>query len=289
MNPFDHPPTEPPVSLDPPSVAAPGGHDGPRRGRMALAALAAAGLVGGGIVAAGQFASADRPSLDAVETGAVATGAGETAVGETDAGEPTPPAPDGDERDGGLPSIDGEIVIDDGDGEPFVLDLGRIGECLGPIFGAGPLVDGDDGLPPMPFDLMPFDLMPFDEEFEQRMQEFLDELPMEELEGLDDGVRIFGSGGSTITVVGPDGVEIVDLGEGDATVTIDQTDGELTIETDGDATVSELPDFGQLLPGLGDLDLEDLDGEDWSDRLPFDPEAIESCLEDLGEAGPGES
>lgn len=271
MNPFEQPPTEPPVSLDPPSATAPGGgHDGPRRGRMAIAALAAAGLVGGGIVVAGQLASADRPSLDAAET----------------VEEPTPDAPAPDEGDGegeddggGLPSIDGEIVIDDGDGEPFVLDLGRIGECLGPIFGGGPM---SEGLPPL-------DGFPFGEDFEQRMEEFLDELPMDQLEGLDDGVRIFGSGGSTVTVVGPDGVEIIDLGEGDATVTIEQSDGELTIETDGDATVGELPDLGGLLPELDLGELGEFDIEDWGDRLPFDPDAIESCFDELGDVGSSDS
>lgn len=281
MNPFDQPPTEPPVSLDPPGAAASGGHDGPRRGRMALAALAAAGLVGGGIVVAGQFASADRPSLDAAET--------VDAPAPEQSGDDEPAPSDGDGRDGELPSIDGEIVIDDGDGQPLVLDLGRIAECLGPIFGGHEW--SAEGLPPMPFD----------EQFEERMQDFLDELPMDELEGLDDGVRIFGSGGSTITVVGPDGVEIIDLGEGDATVTIEQSDGELTIETDGDATVAELPDVGQLLPGLGELDLGELDLgeldlgeldlgeldlEDWSGQLPFDPGAIGSCLDELGGTGP---
>lgn len=262
MNPFDQPPTGPPAY--PPSVAAPGGPEGPRRGRMALAALAAAGLVGGGIVVAGQFASADRPSLDAAAT--------------VDDPAPEPDVPDGD----GVPSIDGEIVIDDGDGEPFVLDLGAISACLAPIFEGGPLFGGEGA--PL-----------FDEEFEQRMEEFLDGLDLSELgelgelDALDDGVRIFGSGGSTVTVVGPDGVEIIDLGDGDATITIEQTDGELTIETEGDATIVELPDLGQLLPDLGELDLGELDLgeldlgdlEDWGDRLPFDPEAIESCLGDL--------
>jgi hypothetical protein len=288
MNPFDQPPTEPPaslappVSLDPPNGSGRGGSDGPRRGRMALAALAAAGLVGGGIVVAGQFASADEPSLDATAS-----------VDEPGDDVPTPERgaePDDESDDGtgeGWPSIDGEIVIDDGDGDPFVLDLGALGECVGPILRGGSLFDLDgewDGEGRTP--------MPFDDEFHQRMEEFLEELPWDDLGDLelgdgfpgelhDDGVRIFGSGGSMITVVGPDGVEVIDLGEGDATVTIEQRDGELTVETDGDATVSDLPGVGELLPGLGEWDPQELEDLDLSELLPFDLDEIESCLDDL--------
>ena len=282
MNPFDQPPAGTPVSADPPSVGGHGGHETPRRGRMALAALAAAGLVGGGIVVAGQFASADdRPSLAASDT--------TDEIRDQTTDEPTPDAPSSDEGlgDVGLPSIDGEIVLDDGSGEPLVIDLGAIAECFGPIFGGGPLFGPDgEGVPPAPFD----------DEFAQRMEEFLDGLPLDELgeldldgldlEGLDpdDGVRIFGSGGSMITVVGPDGVELIDLGEGDATVTIDQTDGELTIETDGDATVSDLPAFGDLGElGLEDFDLGELGLGEWQPlhELPF-LDDIRSCLDDEG-------
>lgn len=290
MNPFDRPPTAPPVSSDPPASQHPsgGGHDGPRRGRMALAALAAAGLVGGGVVVAGQFASADRPALDAAAT------VDEPADEPSESDEPSDePAPESDERsesdepaesdersepDGtgdGVPSVEGEIVIDVGDGEPLVLDLGEIGECLGPILDGGPMHEWDreaDGEGP------------FDDEFHQRMEEYLDTLPWGELGDLeDDGVRIFGSGGSTITVVGPDGVEVIDLGEEDATVTIEQRDGELSIETEGDATVSGLPDLGgldldELPPGeMGELDIGGF--------LPFDLDAIESCLDDIDGGG----
>jgi len=274
MNPFDQPPTEPPVSFDPPSATPSGG--GPRRGRMAWAALAAAGLVGGGIVVAGQLASADDSVPDVAEQPAEEEQTGDEQTGDEQTGD----------EDAGRPSIDGEIVLDDGDGDPLVIDLGAIGECLGPIFESGPLFDGGpmsewdgEGMPPL-------DELPFPPEFEQRMEEFLDDLSIDDLEGLDDGVRIFGSGGSTVTVVGPDGVEVIDLGEGDATITIEQSGGELTIETEGDATVAELPDFGQFLPelgesGSGELDLGELDPEQWSDQLPFELGDIESCLDDL--------
>lgn len=277
MNPFDQPPTEPPVSLDPPSVAGRSGADGPRRGRMALAALAAAGLVGGGIVVAGQFASADeQPSLGAAAVDEPAPDETDDAP-VTDEDDAEPDA----ETGGDMPTIDGEIVIDDGDGDPFVLDLGELGDCIGPIFRGGPMFDpdgewGGEGRPSTPFD----------DEFHQRMEEFLEDLPWDELGELgidDDGVRIFGSGGSMITVVGPDGVEVIDLGDGDATVTIEQTDGELKVETDGDATVSELPDLGEMLPNLGEMDLGELEDRDLSGLLPFDLDEIESCLDDLND------
>lgn len=300
MNPFEQPPTTPPVSLDPPAVIGHGGPDGPRRGRMALAALAAAGLVGGGLVVAGQFASADRPSLE--ETVAVGDDTSTTLPDDDTTGEPGDDRNDGspDERDDEAPTVDGQIVIDVGDGEPTVIDLGELeghvtdlSECLGgPMLGGGRLFDLDLG------EIGPADPEgPFGEEFEQRMEEFLDELPWDELGDLDlgeldDGVRIFGSGGSTVTVVGPDGVEVIDLGEGDATVTIEQTDGELTIEADGDATVSELPDLGEIFrhgPGPhgpvdpGQLDLGELDlGElGLAELLPFDLDELGDCLDEL--------
>lgn len=252
MSPFDQPPSGLPVPLDPPSGTGPGGHDGPRRGRMALAALAAAGLVGGGIVVAGQIVSADRPTL------------GEQS---TEEGDETPGGEVGGERADGDPGrlpIDGEIVIDDGDGDPLVLDLGALAECLGPILHGGPLAGGDGSPRPL-----------FDEDFQQRMEDFLDGLPHDGPDGhaADDGVRIFGSGGSTVMVVGPDGVEVIDLGDGDATVTVEQRGGELAVETDGDATVAELPEFGDLLPHPHG----DMPGA-WGGGLPFDLGSIEECL-----------
>ena len=285
MNPFDQPPTAPPVSLDPPSGAGRPGADGPRRGRMALAALAAAGLVGGGIVVAGQFASADEPSLGAaaaVEEPADDT-TDEPADDTTDepADDTTDEPADDTTDDGGeepaddadRPIIDGEIVIDDGDGDPFVLDLGELGECVGPILRGGPMFDRDGEGPRR---------RPFDEDFHRRMEEFLDGLDLDGLGEMgDDGVRIFGSDDSTVTIVGPDGVEVIDLGEDDATVTIEQRDGELTIETEGDVTVSdvaELPDLGELLPDLGELE----GGEHPMPALPGLPD-LGSCLDDLDE------
>ena len=63
MEPFDLPPSTPPVSFDPPEPAR--SH---RRWRTPLVALTTAGMVVGGIVVAGRFASADRPALDGAAT-----------------------------------------------------------------------------------------------------------------------------------------------------------------------------------------------------------------------------
>ena len=140
MNPFDLPPSTPPVSTEPPDPSA------PRRGRMALVALASAGLLAGGVVGVSALVSADDPELEP-------------------AAEPIEAAPTGPDEDDtptdsdtGTPSIDGEIVIDTGDGDPIVLDIGELadidgdqlaelGECAGlPMwFEAGPMAD-------LPFD-----------------------------------------------------------------------------------------------------------------------------------------
>jgi hypothetical protein len=69
--------------------------------------------------------------------------------------------------------------------------------------------------------------------------------------------------GGTVTVFTPgaeDGdLTLLDFGEGDGTITITQTDGEITLSIDGDVENLEtsLPDLGDL--DLGDLDLGDFD------------------------------
>jgi hypothetical protein len=40
-----------------------------------------------------------------------------------------------------------------------------------------------------------------------------------------------------VTVTGPDGVEFYDFGDSDGSITITQTDGELSVVSDGDVTV----------------------------------------------------
>jgi hypothetical protein len=280
MNPFDLPPASPPVSLDPP---APGGEKPPRRrGRMALVALAAAGLVGGGIVGVSQFVSADRPEIESADQSLSAIdGPGDDETDDSD--DETDDGPDdGDgDGDGDGPIVGGEIVIDIGDGEPIVIELdgdddGRFlefHECVGlPIFGDGQVFDFDlDG-----------EGFPFQEWDEAKIDEFLEGLPLGELDGSIFGE--FGSfelGGTHVTVVGPDGVTVVELGDGDGSVTITKDGDEVTITTDGDASVEELPDLfdDRFLDGrfLDELFGEDFDPEARLDELfgeDFDPEAL---------------
>ena len=297
MNPFEHPPTSFPESTEPPIALTSSAASG-RRGRMALVALASAGLLGGGIVAVSQFASADEPVL----TTATPT----TIDDEEPTGEPSEQPGDGS---GGA---SGEVVIDLGNGdEPIVLNLGELGQsfddlaaCLDfPMFGEFsadgelpdmPMVDGEAG-------------GELDGDLQQMIDEILGGLDLEnlELENLDlgdlgtlhesldlenpdgslaDDFGDFSLDGSHITVMGPDGLSVIELGDGDGSVTITKTDGELTISTDGDATVQDLPDFSQMMPmfdddmselDLGDLDLDEMFGE-------FDMSKIESCIADLG-------
>ena len=57
---------------------------------------------------------------------------------------------------------------------------------------------------------------------------------------------MFEADGGSVTVAGPDGVSIIDLGE-NGSVTVTKAGGEITVETDGDATVSDLEDlFGDF-------------------------------------------
>jgi hypothetical protein len=133
VNPFDGPPTTPPVSFQPPSSPR-------RRGRTAGVVLATAGLLGAGVLGVSALASADDPKLGSSST---TTGAGD------DAGDPTPTttAPDSSPDEDPTLDVDGPTIrIDDGDGEPFVLDLGDLDsdelrqfhECAGlPMFGGG--------------------------------------------------------------------------------------------------------------------------------------------------------
>ena len=286
MNPFDQAPTFPPVPFDPPNPLI---QPAPRRGRMVLAALAAAGLMGVGLVGVSQFASADRPEIDPNDSGEVLA----------------TPGPDdsddvGDETGDDAPQVDGQIVIDTGDGEPIVIDLeggtvngqpfDQIAECIGlPPFGEGRM-----------FDLEPGELEGMFEQFEGMFEDFGDFRQFGHL-GEHGGLGPFGTGGTHITVMGPDGLTVIDLGDGDGSVTITQRDGELTIVSDGDATVKEIEDLlGAIeFPDLESSDLEAFDFEQMFDDFPLDrfermlpddfegfdfelPADIQSCLDAAG-------
>ncbi len=260
MNPFDLPPSGAPVSVDGPPATEPS-----RRGRSALVVVLTLGLVGGGVAGVSQFASADRPDL--------------AASAQDDPDDTIAPADD-DTSDDTIDdtTTDGEFVLDLGDGEPIVvdlgdLDLGRIGdlsECVGlPAFDA----DGREFTPG---------------EFPLDLEQLFDDLPLDglDLDGLDlDGLDL---DGGSVTVVGPEGVSVVDLGE-NGSVTVTSEDGAVTVSTEGDATVSDLDDlfgeFGRIFeggPGLfGDETFHDEALEAWPGVESIDPDEIQSCIDEV--------
>ncbi len=191
------------------------------RRRLVLAAAAATALGVGGVVAGSTLASADdEPAGD--ETIDDETGGGDT----TDDVEPVDELPMDDEHDGDgtwdMPSLDElDAAFEDFDA--------CLSEQLPDVVGGG-WSDVEGGEFP--------DLEQWTEEFEDLL-------------------------GGMVTVFSPgaDGgdLTLLEFGEGDGTITITQTDGEITVSTDGDVADLEtsLPDLGDL--DLGDLDLGDLD------------------------------
>ncbi|MDJ0769186.1 MAG: hypothetical protein QNJ12_10345 [Ilumatobacter sp.] len=273
MDPFDLPPSTPPVSLEPVEPRR------PSRGRTALVALAAAGLVGGGIVGVSALVSADRPSVEG-DGASLAAVADDDPIDESDEPFPDAPEPDGPEPDDGAepddparPVIDGEIVIDTGDGDPLVLDLGEL--------------TGDDGvlacLPHLDMTFGDLDDFPFEDLPFGDLERFPEGFPFEDLDELPELDELFGEfgdvlDGAQVTVAGADGVTVIDLGEGDASVTITQEDGEISVSTDGDAEVSDLDElvgglFGELEGRLGeggifdDEFFEDIEGRFLDDEF----------------------
>jgi hypothetical protein len=259
MNPFDQPPATPPAATpfgEPPV--------GPRRSgtrRVAIAAVAV-GLAGVGVFGVSQLVSADRADDDA-------------SAMTIDPSEP------GDEQ-GGPSSQDPSAA-----GTVFggLEDLDGLQECLEQQFPEGPFGDDfdvDEFLQDFDVDefLDDFDAETFDPEsldFDALLEELdidqlLEDLDLEglDLEGLDpeslDGFTIesvepgesrvfgdgelFGTGGTSVTVVGPDGVTMYKIGDGDGSINIAQSDGDLVVTTEGDVTVLELADL------FGGFDIE---------------------------------
>ena len=234
MNPFDAPPSAPAVSFEPP--------EGPkrRRGRLIGAAVVGAGLVGAGAIGVSTLVSADdEPEL---ATSPTTTVAATTPV--------TAPAPDTDET---------------GPAE-CIVELPNIDEWIGEFDG-----EFDGELPPLDEWFREFDgefdgeLPAFDELFGDLQGEFermlgdieLGELDLGEVDlgELDLGELDLGVlGGGSVTVLGPDGPTLVDLGDGDASVTIerDGDTGELTVTTDGTASTVDLDGLDDLGALLGD-------------------------------------
>jgi hypothetical protein len=227
MSAFDLPPSTPPVSFDPPN--------GNRsRKRMAVVAAASIGLATAGVVVVAQLA-ADGNSAPVAHAAAPT----ETITTTPPAPEPTT-VPSADERDEPESDSDpdGEIVIRIGDEEPIVIDLGELGD-LGDL---GELGDLDlpewrdwGSLPPL------LDLGQLGD---------LGELDFDKLEQcIGGGWSEFqpGSGGD-LTIAGDDGVSVVEWGEGDGSVTITRDNGEVTVSSQGDVEVEDLPDSGEAPP-----------------------------------------
>jgi hypothetical protein len=246
---------------------------------MALVALLTAGLIGGGIAGVSQFASADQPDL-----------AGAAPEEPTD---PVPPVDDPDPTDESSEGdatigIDGEIVLDLGDGDPVTIDLGaldaeavgRLSECIGlpriDLGEIGPWGPGEWNAGDFPLDEFLKDL-PFD-------PKALDELMGEWSNDLGD-LGVLGPDGGSVTVTGPDGVSVVDLGE-NGSVTVTRNGEEITIDTSGDATVKDLSelfgDFGAIFEAMprpegGELpNLGDLPGFE-----SIDPATVQQCIDEV--------
>jgi hypothetical protein len=252
MGPFDLPPSTPPVSFDPPPPDSSG-----RRspGRKAAVVAASVALVAFGALAVAQFASNDdSPVANAAQE--------DGTTPPTPAPGTTPPAPDtappttapADPQPPAAGELDGKIVIQIGDGEPIVIDLGDLG-----ALGAGGL--GDLGGIEQCIGGLPFDLD-------------LDAGPGElALPSFD----IFGDG-DTMTITGPDGLSVLTWGEGDGSVTITKHDGEISIASDGDVQVDDLSASDVSLPPLPSL-------PDMPNLPDFDH--IFQCLQENGGAGNG--
>lgn len=287
MNPFDAPPSGNPVSLDSPAPTP----DRRGRGRMALVAVLTAGLIGGGIAGISQLASADRPDLASTAPDEPTDETVPPADDSSDDSDTAPPTDAPEPPDG----TDGEIVLDTGDGDPIVIDLGefdeadieRLTECIGlPMFDFGEFDPGEWAPGELP-----------------NLDEFFEDLPfdmkaLEDLEGQWVGELggAFGADGGSVTVAGPDGVSVVDLGE-NGSVTVTRENGEITVETSGDATVSELTDlfgdFGAVFEGAFDDQafdefLESLPALDelpsigeLPDFEPIDADAVRACIDEV--------
>ncbi len=281
MNPFDDPPATPAVSFDPPRTFSP--H---RRRRTVTIGIASALVVAGGVAGISQLVGADRPAAStAVSPPAegddeppATTDPEPPATPEQQAEEPVDPAPAVD--------VDGEIVIDVGDDEPIVLDLseldvggpdlGGLAECLG--FDLRFSVEAGPG--------QAREVPALDDWFDDWFDEWFDELaaPGE--------IWAPGALDGRVTVLGPDGATVIDLGEGDGSVTITRNDGDIEITTDGDATVHDPAEWlSEIEERLGDLIAPGQPpGHDRFDQL-FEnlptPDEIESCLAEW-RAGAGE-
>jgi hypothetical protein len=291
MNPFEMPPSGSPVSFEMPAHASPP-PAGRNRGRMALVAVVTAGLIGGGILGVSALASADRPEAEDAASTVPDDGAPDDTAPAPDDSAPDDSAPEdsvpddastddtapddsdhgGEDEGTDDPWMSGTIELDLGDGDPIVIDLDaldeeavrRLTECI--------------GLPSFDFSL--------DRPASPRIPN-LDDL-LEEFEWPEDRGEPHVIDRGSVTVAGPDGVSVIDLGEsGSVTVTKDGDD--ISIEASGDATVSDLDElFGELgkrfdveFPGDIGAMLERLPrGGDLPEFEPIDADAVQACIDE---------
>ena len=244
MSPF--PPPTPPTPVEEPNAAP---STGSRR-RLVIAAVAATAIGVGGVVAGSQLVAADDENTT-----------GEPAP--TDEAEPVENEPvDADAADqpvGNDSDDQADSSDDDHDGDwefpafdELEASFSEFEQCLAeqlPDLEDGGWMDIDSGQLP--------DIGDWDTAFEDLL-------------------------GGSVTVFAPgaeDGdLTLLDFGEGDGTITVTQTDGEIVINTDGDvdtidAGLPELPDIADLADIADLTDLADFEFEP-------DPEveaAFESC------------
>ncbi len=288
MDPFATPPSGNPVSFEPPHRRS--------TGRAALVALVTLGLVGGSVAGISQFASADRPET----TPSTVT---ETAT-VTDPAEPETTAPQ---------TTVPETTVPTDETDPPVIDLDELGDidadaldqfaaCLGlPPLGLDVELDDLESIDDLDIDVILGDVFdlgeggPLDGALGELLDDLLSEFGGESRPGTvfdDFEFDLDGGFDGQVTVTGPDGVEVIDLGE-NGSVTITKDGDDVAINTEGDATASDLSelfdDFGTVFGGDDLFESEKLDEllESFPgfDELPelesIDPDAMQTCVDDV--------
>ena len=131
--------------------------------------------------------------------------------------------------------LDGKIVIQIGDGDPIVIDLGDLGSLA-----TSPAAT--------------VTRRPRQDRAVHRRPAVRPRPRRRARRALAARLRLFGDG-DDLTVAGPDGLSVLDFGEGDGSVTITKQDGEITITSEGDVQVDDLtaPDVSAPLPSLPSL------------------------------------
>jgi hypothetical protein len=99
-----------------------------------------------------------------------------------------------------------------------------------------------------------------------------------------DFTNIGESVGDTVVITSADGVTVYSLGEGDASIAISKSGGDVTVAASGDVTESTSFDFEDFEAEMNEMmgELENMDlGDMPSLSLPpgFDPAEIQACLE----------